>query len=144
MTESDDGEAKPRPLAFLARTVYVCDVVASCATTADVEAVFPVLPSDEFQVYSEMAFPPVAGAVQVTVSLPVVTPVVAVVTPGLAGAAGTVVIGTAGDDAADADDVQEAFVAVTVAVTEVFEATPPTTIGEDEPVPVCPLLNVTV
>ena len=103
----------------------------------------PVLLSEEFQVYSVIALPPVAGADQVTVSLPVVTPVVTVETPGFAGAAGTVVIGTP-SDAADAADVPEAFVAVTVPVTVVAEAIPVTTIGEVDPVPVCPLLSVTV
>lgn len=110
-------------------------MVASCPTTAEVDAVLPLFPSDEDHVYPVIVLPPFAGADQVTVSLPVDTPVVAVVTPGLAGAAGTVVTVTA-EDADDAADVPEAFVAVTVAVTDAPEEMPPTTIGEDDPVPV--------
>ncbi len=68
------------------------------------------------------------------------TPVVAV---GADGVAGTVVTVTAAD-AADAADVPAALVAVTVNVGVADEAIPVTTIGEDAPVAVWPVLAVTV
>jgi hypothetical protein len=37
------------PLALSARTVYVCPVPDSCATTTDVDVVFPDLPSEDDQ-----------------------------------------------------------------------------------------------
>ena len=66
-----------------------------------------------------------------------------VVTVGADGVAGTVVTVTA-DDAVDAAEVPAALVAVTVNVTDADEAIPVTTIGEDAPVAVCPVLAVTV
>ena len=78
------------------------------------------------------------GAVHDTVSLS--TPAVAV---GAAIVAGTVVTVTAAD-AEDAAEVPAALVAVTVNVGVADEAIPDTTIGEAEPVPVCPVLAVTV
>lgn len=56
---------------------------------------------------------------------------------------GTVVIVTDAE-ADDAVDVPAAFVAVTVKVTAVADGSPVTVIGEDDPVPVCPVLAVTV
>jgi hypothetical protein len=85
-----------------------------------------------------IALPPFAGAVQETESAS--TPAIAV---GAEGVAGTVVTVTAAE-AADAADVPAALVAVTVKVTDAEEAIPPTPIGEDEPVAVCPVLAVTV
>ncbi len=57
------------PLSFVAYTLYVCAVPASCATFTDVEAVDPLFPSEEVHVYPVIAFPPVAGAVHVTTSV---------------------------------------------------------------------------
>lgn len=68
------------------------------------------------------------------------TPAVAV---GFAIVAGTVVTVTA-EDAADAADVPEALVAVTVNVGVDVDVRPVTTTGEDAPVAVCPVLAVTV
>ncbi len=85
-----------------------------------------------------IALPPFAGAVHVTVSW-----FTAVVAVGADGVAGTVVTVTA-EDAEDAADVPAAFVAVTVNVGVAVDAMPVTTIGEDAPVAVCPVLAVTV
>ena len=68
---------------------------------------------------------------------------IAVVAVGALGVAGTVVT-VIDADALDAADVPEAFVAVTVNVGVAEEAIPVTTIGEDAPVAVCPVLAVTV
>jgi hypothetical protein len=57
--------------------------------------------------------------------------------------AGTVVTVTAADGS-EAAEVPAAFVAVTVNVGVAVEAIPVTTIGEDDPVAVCPVLAVTV
>ena len=59
------------------------------------------------------------------------------------GACGLVVIAIA-EEAEEAAEVPAAFVAVTVNVTEALTGIPVTVIGEDDPVPVCPLLAVTV
>jgi hypothetical protein len=59
------------------------------------------------------------------------------------GASGTVVTVTA-LDAADAGPTPTAFLPVTVNVGVAPEAIPVTTIGEDAPVAVCPVLAVTV
>ena len=118
--------------------MYVCAVFASCPTETDVAAVEPVFPSEDVQVYVVIADPPLFGAVQDTVSLS--TPAVAV---GAAIVAGTVVTVTA-EDAEDAAEVPAALVAVTVNVGVAEEAIPDTMIGEAEPVPVCPVLAVTV
>ena len=85
-----------------------------------------------------IALPPFAGAVQETESAS--TPAVAV---GAEGVAGTVVTVTA-DDGLEAADVPAALLAVTVNVGVAEEAIPVTTIGEDAPVAVCPVLAVTV
>jgi hypothetical protein len=74
--------------------LYVCAVPCSCATTTDVDAVLPDLPSEEDHVYPVIAFPPVAGAVQETVSDARLAFVDAL---GAPGAAGTVVTVTAAD-----------------------------------------------
>jgi hypothetical protein len=89
-------------------------------------------------VYPVIADPPFAGALQETVSW--FTPVVAV---GADGVAGTVVIAIA-EEAEDAAEVPAAFVAVTVNVTDALAVIPETVTGEDDPVPVCPVLDVTV
>ena len=90
-----------------------------------------------------IAFPPlVAEAVIVTAPLPKARPVPTFAADTV-GAFGTVVIVIA-EDGADAADVPAALVAVTVKVTDAEEAIPPTPIGEDEPVAVCPVLAVTV
>jgi len=68
------------------------------------------------------------------------TPAVAV---GAVIVAGTVDTVTAAD-AVDAADVPAALVAVTVNVGVADEAIPVTTMGEDDPVAVCPVLAVTV
>jgi hypothetical protein len=47
-------------------------------------------------------------------------------------------------EAPEAADVPAALVAVTVNVTEVAEGSPVTVTGEDDPVPVWPVLAVTV
>ena len=101
-------------------------------------AVELVFPSEAAQTYEVIAEPPFAGAVQETVSKS--TPVVAV---GALGVAGTVVTVTA-EDALDAAEVPAALVAVTVNVGAAPEENPVKTIGEDDPVPVCPVLAVTV
>ena len=88
--------------------------------------------------YPVIADPPVAGAVQETVSASA-----AVVTVGADGVAGTVVTVTAAD-AEEAADVPAALVAVTVKVGVDAEASPVTVIGEDDPVAVGPVLDVTV
>jgi hypothetical protein len=62
---------------------------------------------------------------------------------GAAGVAGTVVTVTA-LEASDARDVPAALLAVTVNVGVALDAIPVTIIGEAEPVPVCPVLAVTV
>ena len=85
-----------------------------------------------------IALPPFAGAVQETESAS--TPAVAV---GAEGVAGTVVTVTA-DDGLEAADVPAALLAVTVNVGVADEAIPVTTIGEDAPEAVCPVLAVTV
>ena len=85
-----------------------------------------------------IADPPFAGAVQLTVSKST-----AVVAVGADGVAGTVVIAIA-VEAEEAAEVPAAFVAVTVNVTDALAAIPSTVIGEDAPVPVCPVLEVTV
>lgn len=82
--------------------------------------------------------PPVAGEVQETLSW--LTCVVAV---GADGVAGTVVMSIA-EEAEDATDVPAALVAVTVKVTDAAESIPDTTIGDDDPVAVSPVLAVTV
>ncbi len=64
-------------------------------------------------------------------------------TDGLAGAAGTVVIVMA-VVALDEAEVPAAFVAVTVNVTDVLDGNPVTVIGDDAPVAVWPVLAVTV
>lgn len=87
-----------------------------------------------------MAFPPVAGAVQDTVSDAKLAFVDAVGAPGVAG---TVVTVTAAD-AAEGCEVPAAFVAVTVNVGVAADAIPVTVIGEDAPVAVWPVLAVTV
>jgi hypothetical protein len=48
------------------------------------------------------------------------------------------------DEASEAAEVPAAFVAVTVNVGVADEAMPSTTIGEEDPVPICPVLAVTV
>ncbi len=78
------------------------------------------------------------GAVQLTVSKST-----AVVAVGAEGVAGTVVTVTAAE-AAEAAEVPAALVAVTVNVGVADEAIPVTTIGEDAPVAVWPVLAVTV
>jgi hypothetical protein len=78
------------------------------------------------------------GIFQETVSW--FTPAVAV---GAFGVAGTVVAVTDAE-AAEAEDVPNALVAVTVKVYEVALDSPVTTIGEEEPVAVCPPEDVTV
>jgi hypothetical protein len=85
-----------------------------------------------------IAFPPFVGAVQEIESWS--TPAVAV---GALGVAGTVVTVTA-DEASEAADVPAALLAVTVNVGVAEDAIPVTTIGEDDPVAVCPVLAVTV
>lgn len=85
-----------------------------------------------------IADPPFAGAVHETVSK-----LTAVEAVGAEGVAGTVVIVTAAD-AEDAAEVPAALVAVTVNVGVAVEAIPVIVIGEAEPVPVCPVLAVTV
>lgn len=86
-----------------------------------------------------IADPPVAGAVHETESFPADGDDA----EGALGVAGTVVTVTAAD-ALDAVEVPAAFVAVTVNVGVAAEAIPSTTIGEDDPVAVWPVLAVTV
>jgi hypothetical protein len=62
---------------------------------------------------------------------------------GAEGVAGTVVIGTE-FEGNDAGEVPETFVAVTVNVAVAPDAIPGTTIGEDSPVAICPVLDVAV
>ena len=45
----DAGDVADVPLAFIARTVYVCAVFASCPTETEVAAVELVLPSEAAQ-----------------------------------------------------------------------------------------------
>jgi hypothetical protein len=100
-----------------------------------VDKTFPTTvtgPSEDFTRYPVIVDPPVAGAVQDTVSK--LTPVVAV---GAFGAAGTVVANTPAD-AEDAADVPAALVAVTVNVYVVFDRRPVTVIGEAEELAVNP------
>ena len=96
------------------------------------------MPSEPVTVKLIIALPPVAGAVKAIEFW--FTPAVGV---GAAIVAGTVVIVTEAE-AAEAADVPAAFVAVTVNVTAVADGSPVTVIGEDDPVPVCPVLDVTV
>jgi hypothetical protein len=91
--------------------------------------------------YDVIAFPPVALAVNGTDAEK--TPTAGAVTVPIVGACGTVVAVTE-EDALDERDVPLAFVAVIVNVYDVFEDNPPTTIGLDDPDPVCPALLVTV
>ena len=84
------------------------DPVPSWATFTEVLAVLPLFPSLHSQKYVLSAFPPVAGADQVTVSWSA-TVLVAV---GAVGVAGTVVAVTFTLD--DESEVPAAFVAVTV------------------------------
>jgi hypothetical protein len=85
--------------------------------------------SEEDHVYPVIAEPPVAGAVQDTVSDARLAFVTA---DGAPGVAGTVVTVTA-DEAVDAVEVPAALVAVTVNVGVAAEAIPVTTIGDDAP-----------
>jgi hypothetical protein len=62
---------------------------------------------------------------------------------GAAGVSGTVVTVTA-DVGSEATEVPAAFDAVTVNVGVEVDVSPVTTIGEDAPVAVCPVLAVTV
>jgi hypothetical protein len=96
-------------------------------------------PSDEVIVYEVIALPPEAGVVQLT-RFRFAETVVALTDCGVCG---TVVIAIA-EEASEACEVPAAFVAVTVNVTEALAVIPSTRIGEDEPVPVCPVLDVTV
>jgi hypothetical protein len=132
VTDPDDADVNELPLAFVAKTVYVCAVPCSCATTTDVEAVVPDFASDDAQEYPVIAEPPVAGAVQDTVSDARLAFVTA---DGAPGVAGTVVTVTAAD-AVDAAEVPAALVAVTVNVGVAAEAIPVTTRGDDAPVAV--------
>ena len=90
--------------------------------------------------YPVIADPPVAGAVQDTVSDAKLAFVAAEGAPGVAG---TVVTVTAAE-AEEACDVPAALVAVTVNVGVAAEAIPVTTNGDDAPVAVWPVLAVTV
>ena len=74
---------------------------ASCETFTDVEAVDPLFPSEDDQVYPVIVLPPFAGAVQVTISVEVFDTDDIV---GAAGVAGTVVA-VIDDEAEDAADV---------------------------------------
>ena len=85
-----------------------------------------------------IGLPPVAGAEKAIEFW--LTPAVGV---GADIVAGTVVMVTAAE-APEAADVPAALVAVTVNVTEVAEGSPVTVTGEDDPVPVWPVLAVTV
>ncbi len=86
--------------------------------------------SDDAHVYPEIALPPVAGAVQETVSASA-----AVDTVGAAGVAGTVVA-VIEFEADEARELPDAFVATTVNVYAVFDCKPATVIGDEDPVPV--------
>jgi hypothetical protein len=95
-----------------------------------VEVVLPVLASDANQTYDEIAFPPFAGAVQVTLS----TPADGVAAVGADGVAGTVVAVTV--VAEDAADVPDAFVAITVTEYVLSDFRFVTVIGDVDPVAV--------
>jgi hypothetical protein len=92
---------------------------------------------------AEIALPPLtAEAVMVAAPFPKGRPVptFAAETVGACGTDVTVIA----EEAADAAEVPAALVAVTVKVTDAEDDNPPTPIGEDAPVAVCPVLAVTV
>jgi len=113
-------------------------VLAVSAITIGLVADVPEVPSDPVTVNDVIANPPFAAAEKaIEFSL---TPAVGI---GADIVAGTVVTVTAAE-AEEAAEVPAALVAVTVNVGVAVEAIPVTIIGEDEPVPVCPVLAVTV
>jgi hypothetical protein len=90
------------------------------------------------QSYPVMTEPPVLGADHETMSSPLL-----VVTVGVFGAWGTVVIVTL-EDAEDSRDVPAEFVAVNTKVYPVLESNPPTTIGEADPVRLVAVVSTVV
>lgn len=95
--------------------------------------------SVEVHLREVIALPPVFASPQDKTSCPFTDDVTA---PEL-GAPGTVVTVTAAD-AAEAKDIPDAFVALTVNVGVAKVASPVITIGEDDPVTAVPTLGVTV
>ena len=89
-------------------------------------------PGEEVTVYPVITAPPVfAGAVKLTVALPLLT-----IAEILVGTPGAVVAGVTAAEALEAVPVPTLFVAVTVKVYAVPLVSPVTVIGEDVPVAV--------
>ena len=127
---ADAADGVPSPFAFVAVTVHVYDLPLESDPTVSGDvaplALPAVPPFDDVQlaVYFVIALPPSFGAVNVTVicALPDVT-------PGAAGAAGTV-LGVVAAEAGDAAPAPFAFVAATVHVYDLPFVRPPTTVGD--------------
>ena len=114
--ETDAADGEPTPDAFVAVTVNVYEVPFVRPETVQLVAVVAQVspPGDEVTVYSVIAAPPLlAGAVHETTDWRLAAPVALTDV----GAPGTVE-GTTAADAAEAEPVPRAFVAVTVNVYE--------------------------
>ena len=139
VTGLDDADDAPVPITLVAFTVKVYAVPRVSPTTValvvvEVTPVHPEHAGDGLTVYPVIADPLVAGAVQLTVTVPVLlaTPLTAPGAPG--GSAGMTA-----PDAADAVPVPTELVAVTVKVYEVPRVSPTTVVDADaEVIPVQP------
>jgi hypothetical protein len=136
VTADDALEAVLVPTELVATTVKVYAVpLVSPVTVIGDEAPVAVRPSgEEVTVYPVITAPPLlAGAVKLTVALPLLTMAeILVGTPGAIGA------GVTADDALEAVPVPTEFVAVTVKVYAVPLVNPVTVIGDEAPVAVRP------
>jgi hypothetical protein len=141
VTEFETLEALLVPIAFVAVTVnvYVVPLTRPVIVIGDDPPVAVNPPTFEVTVYEVIAEPPLlAGAVNETVAWPL--PCTAVTLVGAPGA----VAGRTELLVADAVLVPIAFVAVTVNVYVVPLVSPVIVIGEDPPVAVAPVFEVTV